>query len=323
MKPISKVIYLGLLALCATAHAAEKLKTYRAPRLPDGHADMQGVWNNSNLTPLERPLEFTTLAIAAADAKRLEARYYLGPGGPNQPDDPGRVLEARSFEPIRGEFRSSQIIDPDNGHIPWNEVYKEKPAAQRRTVLTAFDNPEERPPLERCLASSGAPPMQPTGDANMYLIVQTPPITVILSELFHDARMIRMNATHSPAAITSWLGDSVGWWEGNTLIVETKYFSASSAIRSTGRHFFLVSSQTTVIEKFTRMSDNELNYVFIVTDPTYYTRAWTGETHLMRSNRKIFEYACHEGNYSLRNELEAARDQDAKEASTLAPTRTK
>jgi hypothetical protein len=263
------------------------------------------------------------LTITAADAKRLEAQYYVGPGGPNQPDDPGRVLEARSFEPIRGELRSSQIIAPFNGRIPWNGVYKEKSAALRRTVLTAFDNPEERPPLERCLGSSGAPPMQPTGDANMYQILQTPSITVILSELIHDARMIRMNATHSPAAITSWLGDSVGRWEGNTLIVETKYFSSSSAVRSSGRHFFLVSPQTTVIEKFTRVSDNELNYVFNVTDPTYYTRGWTGETHLMRSNRKIFEYACHEGNYSMRNELEAARAKDLKEPSTTAPASTK
>lgn len=321
MRPIPKIIALGLLALCATAHAAKKPITYRAPRTPDGHADLQGIWNNSNLTWLERPPEFTQLAITAADAKRLEAQYYLGP--PNEPDDPGRALESRSFEPIRGELRSSQIIDPVDGHIPWNEAYKEKSAALRRVLLTRLDNPEQRPALERCLASSGAPPMQPTVDSNIYQFVQTPAITVLVSELFHDARIIRMNGEHSPAAITSWLGDSVGWWENETLIVETKYFSPSSAVRSSGRHFFLVSPQTTVIERFTRVSEQELNYVFTVTDPTYYARPWTGETHLLLSKARLFEYACHEGNYSLRNVLEGARANDLKASSTIAATGTK
>src|SRR5260370_41923684 len=125
MRPIPKAIYWVLLALSATAHAAEKPKTYRAPRLPDGHVDMQGIWKNSNLTPLERPQEFTQLAITATDAAKLQAQYLVPQGGPNQPDDPGRALEDRSFEPIRGELRSSQIIDPDDWRIPWNEAYKE------------------------------------------------------------------------------------------------------------------------------------------------------------------------------------------------------
>jgi hypothetical protein len=103
--------------------------------------------------------------------------------------------------------------------------------------------------------------------------VQTPTTTAIVSETIHDARIIRMSGTHSPAVITSWLGDSVGWWEHDT----------------------------------TRVSDYELNYIFTVSDPTYYTRSWTGETHLLRSKHKMFEYACHEGNYSMRNILEAAR----------------
>src|SRR5260370_35736296 len=117
MRPIPKAIYWVLLALSATAHAAEKPKTYRAPRLPDGHVDMQGIWKNSNLTPLERPQEFTQLTITAADAATLKAQYLAGTGGPNQPDDPGRGLEDRNFESIRGELRSSQIIEPRDGRI--------------------------------------------------------------------------------------------------------------------------------------------------------------------------------------------------------------
>ena len=306
---VPKTICWALLAFFGTAHAAEKPRAYRPPRLPDGHVDMQGIWNNSNLTPLERPEGFTQLTITAADSKKLEAQYYLGPGGPNQPDDPGRELEARTIERIRGEFRSSLIVDPGDGKIPWNAAHQKDALALRVAVLSAFDNPEQRPGPERCLASTAAPPMLPSIDNNLYQVVQTPAITVIVSEMIHDARMIRMNGAHSPPVLTSWLGDSIGWWDKDTLVVETKYFSINSAARVRGRDVLLVSPQTTVIERLTRVSDNELNYVFTVTDETYYTRSWTGESHFLRSHSRMYEYACHEGNYSLRNALEAARAQ--------------
>jgi hypothetical protein len=309
----------ALLALLGTAQAVEKATHYRPPRLPDGHVDMQGMWKNSDLTPLERAQEFTQLTITAADAARLKAQYLAGTGGPNQPDDPGRALEDRNFEAIRGELRSSQIVDPQDGKIPWNEAFKSKPAALRRTVLNVFDNPEERPAIERCLSSNGAPPMEPNLDGNIYQFVQTPVATVIVSEFVHDARMIRMNGTHSSSEITSWLGDSIGWWEKDTLIVETKYFAPSSAIRLNARYVYLVSPQTVVIERFTRVSENELNYVFTVTDPTFYTRPWTGETHLLRTKDRMFEDACHEGNYSMRGILEAARANDLKAPSNTLP----
>jgi hypothetical protein len=312
---IPNAIGWALLALCATAPAAENLRIYRPPRLPDGHADMQGMWKNSNLTPLERARGFTLLIITAADAARLTAEYVDSAGDANVPDDPGRALD-RTFEPIRGEFRSSLIFDPVDGRIPWQEIHKEKPAALRRAVLAAFDNPEQRPPLERCLGSTAAPPMHPALDNNVYQIVQTPSTTVILSEFIHDARMIRMNGTHSPAAIASWLGDSIGWWEHDTLVIETKNFSPSGAVRLGGRHLFLVSPQAIVIERFTRVSRDELNYVYTVNDPAYYTRPWIAETHWMHSNGRMFEVACHEGNYSMRDMLEAARSHDAEEAGT-------
>jgi|HubBroStandDraft_2_1064218.scaffolds.fasta_scaffold53908_3 hypothetical protein len=313
MKSIPRTTCLGLLALSALGHTAENLTPYRAPSLPDGHADMQGIWKNSNLTPLERPPGITQWTITEADAAKLKAQYLDGTGGPNQPDDPGRALEDRNIEPIRGELRSSQIIDPQDGKIPWKEGFKEKLTALRRGALTAFDNPEQRSAIERCLSSNGAPPMQPNLDGNIYQFVQTPATTVIVSEFVHDARIVRMNGTHSPAAITSWLGDSIGWWEKDTLVVETKYFSPNSGIRLNARHLFFVSPETVVIERFRRVADHELNYVFTVSDPTFYTRSWTGETHLLRSNARMFECACHEGNYSLRNVLEAARAQDAKD----------
>ena len=163
--------------------------------------------------------------------------------------------------------------------------------------------------------------MQPNPEGNFYQFVQTPGTTVIMSEISHDARIVRMNSTHSPAALTSWLGDSIGWWEKDTLVVETKYFAPNSAVRMNSRYLFMVSPQTTVMERFTRVSEHELNYVFSVSDPTYYTRVWTGETHLLRSKERMFECACHEGNYSMRNILEAARIRDAKESSIAEAAR--
>jgi hypothetical protein len=216
-------------------------------------------------------------------------------------------------------LRSSLIIDPVDGRIPWNEFYRDKLSVLRRAVLTAFDNPEQRPALERCLGSTAAPPMQPAADNNLYQFVQTPATTAIVSEFIHDVRLVRMNSTHSPAVITSWLGDSIGWWERDTLVVETKNFSPSSGVRLSARYLFLVSPQTGVIERFTRVSENELNYVFTVTDPTYYSRSWTAETHLLRSHVKMFEIACHEGNYSMRGILEAARVQDLKQSTPVVP----
>lgn len=163
--------------------------------------------------------------------------------------------------------------------------------------------------------------MQPNLDGNIYQIVQTPATTVIVSEFIHDARIIRINGAHSPPAVTSWLGDSIGWWERDTQVVETKYFAPNSSVRLNARYVFFVSPETTVIERFTRVSANELNYVFTVSDPTFYARAWTGETHLLRSKDRMFECACHEGNYSLQNVLEAARAQDAKESTNVTPAR--
>jgi len=314
---VSHTMGWALVALCATAPAADNLHGYRPPRLPDGHVDLQGMWKNTNLTPLERPPGFTQLTITAADAARLTAEYVDSPVGVNVPDDPGRAFD-RTFEPIRGEFRSSLIIVPDEGTIPWQPTSKEKAVALRSAVLTAFDNPEQRPPLERCLGSTAAPPMQPNLDNNLYQIVQTPATIVIMSEFNHDARMIRMNGTHSPAVITSWLGDSVGRWEHDTLVIETTNFSQRSALRLGGRHLFLVSPQTIVIERFTLVARDELNYVYTVNDPAHYTRPWTAETHWLHSNDRMYEFACHEGNYSMRGMLEAARSHDAEAVVTRA-----
>ena len=300
----------ALLALYACNAAAE---SYRPPRLDDGHVDLQGIWNLSNLTPLERPRGFSQLMISREDAATIESdmhslRLNQKTGGQGEEFD-----EERHLEPVRGRFRSSIITDPQDGLIPGNEVFKQKAAELRATSLTAADGPEQRPAPERCLSSPAAqPPMQSVRSLNLHQIIQTTGAILVQSEWNREARVIRMNAAHAPPEVVSWLGDSIGWWEGDTLVVETRHFSPTSQIRAAPLVLFLVSPQTVVTERFTRIAADELLYTFTVTDPTYYTQSWSGENHLKRSSETIFEFACHEGNYALEFVLQGARSVEAR-----------
>ena len=216
--------------------------------------------------------------------------------------------------PIRGELRSSIIIDPPDGRIPGTPAFKEWQVQARAAVVNALDGPEQRPTSERCLGNPAAqPPNLYNPGTNLRQIVQTKDAVVIVSEVMHFARIVRLNARHAPAAVTSWSGDSIGWWEGDTLVVETRYFTPSDIGRVAGPPpgiTFLVSPGATVTERITRVSDDELNYVFTVDDPAHYTRPWTGETHFMRTDDRLFEYACHEANYSMRFILQGGRARD-------------
>ena len=147
--------------------------------------------------------------------------------------------------------------------------------------------------------------------------MQTPSAVLIQSEWNRDARVVRIDSRHNPAALASWLGDSIGWWEGDTLVVETRHFVAASRVRYTGGVYFLVSPATVVTERFTRTSDDELSYEFAVVDPTWYTATWKGRNHLRRSPETIFEFACHEGNYAVRFVLQALRAQEAAQSSEI------
>jgi hypothetical protein len=296
------------LAAALTAQAGE----YRPPRLADGQVDLQGVWSHRNITPLERPPELKSFIITRDEAAQLQARILAKTNDQSKPGEPPEFFWDRGVEPIRGEYRSSVIIDPVDGRIPGNDRFKSLAKATGAAVLTAFDGPEARPGSERCLlATSAAPPVTVVPAADLRQIVQTGNAIVIASEELHEARVIRMNAKHAPANIVSWQGDAIGWWEGATLVIETKYFAAASAARSgPGMLFFVIGPDTTVTERITRVSRDELSYVFTVEDPTYYTQPWKGETRFGRSDEQILEYACHEGNYSLPFALMSARALD-------------
>jgi hypothetical protein len=231
---------------------------------------------------------------------------------------------------IDGQKRSSIVVDPPDGRIP-----KMKPEAVQRNQRYlanaaspdasegsaagppgAFDGPEVRPLAERCLLgflSTAGPPSLPNYFYNnLKQIVQTRDSILIFNEMVHDARVVRMNAEHLPQNIRKWMGDSVGRWDGDTLVIDTTNFTDKTKFQGS-------SDQLHVVERFTRVDPNTLLYRFTVEDPQTWDRAWTGEYPWVASNDRIFEYACHEGNYALENMLRGARAKEAEEAAKKKP----
>lgn len=219
--------------------------------------------------------------------------------------DPGdRVLR------VDGQPRSSMIIDPKNGRIPpYTEAARArmaKAAEIRKSQGGEFDHPELRPLGERCITSFGnnaGPPMLPNYYYNnSYTIVQSKDTVVILTEMVHDARIVRINGTHPPAALRKWFGDSIGRWEGDTLVIETTNFHPNHGLRGAWEHL-------KVTERLTRRDQNTINYRFTVEDPTTFTAPFTGELvfNAMAPGEMVYEYACHEANYGLEGVMSGAR----------------
>ena len=230
----------------------------------------------------------------------------------SRPTEPTEYFEPLSMEPIRGQLRSSVIVDPANGMIPGNDLFKQQVQKAQSDMLTAADGPEQRPSPERCLASITVQPpiLYIRTGVNLHQIVQTRDSFVFMSEFLSATRIVRINSKPWPAAVTSWLGDSIGRWEGDELIVQTRGFTPADNVRLGPAGHFLVSPRTVVTERFARVAPDRIDYTFTVDDPTYYTQPWTGEAHFLRRDEQILEYACHEANYSLVHILEAARERD-------------
>jgi hypothetical protein len=300
-----RILCVLIAALCIANVAAAKDKAYRPPRLPDGHVDIQGMWELTNLIPMERPRDIKTLNITKVEAAKMDANVAQRAEDPAVIDSASGYRRPRNVEPIRGELHSSVVVDPQDGRIPFSALYSQKRRLPRpEGMAAAYDGPEQRPTMERCIASDGAPLFRSIPSNNLHQFVQTSNVVVIHSEELPDTRIIRIGGHHVPATILSYLGDSIGRWEGETLVVETTNFLPGT----------YVSPKTTLIERFTRVADNELDYVFTVEDPDYYMQKWTGENHFLLGNEQMFEYACHEGNYALPNILNGARVQEAAKA---------
>ncbi|MEW5685090.1 MAG: hypothetical protein AB1942_09240 [Pseudomonadota bacterium] len=272
-------------------------------------ASLDGLWTVATYTELERPEGLKTLVLDEATAGAWE-RKLAATGGVNV--GPDAIGQAASEFPetgsglmrIDGQIRSSIIVDPADGQIPYTKAGKAAVgiAPRRRPSV---DDPEGRPHSERCLASeNGGAPILPSPDTNLVQIVQTADWVAIHSEKFHDVRMVRIGATRDPAVRPSWLGQSIGRWEGPTLVVETEGFHTGYTERAFG---FFISERTRVVERFTRAGPRSIRYTFEVSDPELYERPWRGELMFAVSPQPMFEYACHEGNYSLANVLAGGR----------------
>jgi len=308
--------------LCASAFAQQP--PWRAPRTADGHPDLQGMWTSATITPLERPNEYGgRRALTQEEAARLEnaeaslvstsARPTdLKQQLPGDCKDFGRGCGYNNFwldrgsqvVTIDGEKRTSLLIDPPDGKIPPLTAERQKSMAAR--PRGNFDGPDARPLGERCLlafGSSSGPPMLPVLYNNHYQIVQSEDSVMILVEMVHDARVVRLGGTHVASNVRKWMGDSIGRWEGETLVVETTNFTDHESFRGATR-------DARVIERFTRVAPDKIHYRFTVEDPNAFTRSFTGELPFYRTDEPIYEYACHEGNYALRGILAGAREQE-------------
>jgi len=292
--------------------AVSRAGAYRAPRTRYGTPDLQGIWTNASYTRLERPPQFKSLVISPEEARKAEAIYArLGAFTTENPDPLGQK-DSEYWEVgdglarVRGEIRTSFIVDTPDGRLPFTEAAKKRFHYDQPPALPPLDNPEDAGVTARCVASEGGyPPQLNSPDGNFLQIVQTPDYVALHIEKYHDAHIVRMgDQRHAPAAVTSWMGDAVGRWEGETLVVDNTNFCETGTSRF-GR--LKVSPAATVVERFTRLSANDLLYEFQVSDPTIYSQTWRAEMPFKASKGPIYEYSCHEGNYSLPNMLAAAR----------------
>jgi hypothetical protein len=287
------------------------------PSNPSTSPDLEGIWNFATLTPFERP---AALAGQEFFTEEQAAKFEADAIGNNDRDrrDGGAAVDAARgvgdywfdrgthVATLDGRKRTSWVIDPPDGRVPPLTAEARARAAARAADARDHpaDGPENRSLQERCLAFNAGPPIA-LGPYNNYVrIFQMPGAVVVFTEMIHDARIVPTDQRpHLSQDIRQWLGDSRGHWEGNTLVVDTTNFTAKTNFRGSGEGLHLV-------ERFTRADANTLRYEFTVDDPATFTKPWTAMVPMTKSDDRMFEYACHEGNHALPNILGGARYQE-------------
>ena len=320
----------------AQAPASAKAKTttaakgYTPPRTADGHPDLQGVWDFRNVIPLERPSqyagkEFLTDREAAefekSAAERLDMDRRDEDGARTPPvvnGAPATADVARAYNEFWWDFgkkfvgskRSSLIVDPPDGKIP-----PLTPAAKKRADEAAerrarpAQGPEDRGITERCIMGFNAgPPILPGAYNNNLQLFQTPDYVAIVTEMVHNTRIIPLNG-RPQANVPQWSGNSRGHWEGDTFVIETKGFYQATSFQNSSPNMHL-------IEKFSRVGPDNLLYEFTVSDPTTWSKPFTAQVPMRKSDQSLFEYACHEGNYGMKGILSSARAVEKEAAKT-------
>ncbi len=304
-------------AVPAAAKVATASASKAAHRTPDGQPDLQGVWSSATVVPLERPKdlgakEFFTKEEAEAYEKKMKSVHEVA--APGTYGDVHYSMAQFGLEKgqaqVASTIQTSLIVGP-TGRIPamLPEAAKRNAARAAANKGHEFDGPENRSLGEQCIMwPNEGPPMLPAGYNSNLQIVQGPGYVAILQEMIHDVRIIRTDGSpHLPANIRQWFGDSRGHWEGDTLVVDTTNFTNRTAFRGSSENLH-------VVERFTRTADDGIRYQFTVDDPSTWATSWSGEYPLTKIDGPIFEYACHEGNYGMRNNLSGARAEEQKTA---------
>ena len=304
------------LMLAGGAALAQISPAYQPPRLADGHPDLQGDWSNKWLTPVEKTALGNDLSVtperAAAYVKLIRmAAARLGEAGL----DPEAVdPDSQSLAVVKGQYRTRLIVDPADGFLPYTPDALKAVTARQALLAQQFsgknaEDPEGRLTWERCLAGMGQAPLMITWAISMVRrVVQTPDALMIWSEAGGETRIVRIGAKLQPSTIRSFLGDSIGHWEGDTLVVETAGFRPDDSFRIAivGRPI-MVGPDSKVVERFSRVGPGEMLYQFTVIDPTIYAKPWLAEYSMVRTTDAMYEFACHEGNYGLPDILKGAR----------------
>jgi hypothetical protein len=274
-------------------------------RTPDGRPDLQGTWDFAQLTPFERPGQFGEKSVLSDVEAEEFGQNRITQDNKDRRDGTADQDVARAYNDFWWDFgtrvakQASLVVDPPSGRLPALTADAQKKAANQ---APRYDNVEERPLAERCiLGFNSGPPMMPSAYNNNMQLVQTPTQVVILNEMVHSARVIDLSGRpHRPASMRFLTGDSIGRWDGNTLVVDTTNFSIEGNFRFSTRDMHLV-------ERFSLEEDNTLRYEFTMDDPTVWASKWTASIPMRRSDELIFEYACHEANYGLEGVLKGAR----------------
>jgi hypothetical protein len=307
---------------------------WRVPRLPNGRPDLQGIWTNKTVTPLERPVELGDRAFfTQQEAQDFVERRRAGGDRDVRTDDVWDVLWAYndfwwdSGDELLPNLRTSIVTDPPNGRVPplipqrEAELRAEAEAIRIRCAegpgcapnnagqpAPAWD-PQVLDLMTRCISFGTVVPMLPTAYNNNYQIVQSDDTVAILTEMVHQVRRIPTDGrAHAPSSVRQWFGDPVGRWEGDTFVVESTNFVGEYQGRLRA-----ADEQLRVVERFTRVAPDILLYEFTVDNPTVWTRPWSGEIPFVRSDGLLYEYACHEGNRGLENILSAMRAEMAQD----------
>jgi hypothetical protein len=297
---------LASVLLLAPHALAQAPAPYSAPRTAAGHPDFGGTWGTSFLTPLERPPGVKDLVVHPDAATKFSDDFRSHVPAVIDPDF--QVSDVRALASVRGELRSSMIVTPADGQIPFSPKAEKLARLSAELEETAFDGPEQRPTSERCLAGIGQAPIRQLPAFIPTLIVQTPSAMVLATEDVGAVRIIHLDGSRPPPdALRTFEGWSAGRWDGDTLVVETTHSRADDPFRSLLGRPVIVEPDSKVIERFTLLSDRELLYQFTVEDADLYIAPWLGEYVFVRSDKVWYEYACHEGNYAMVNMLVAGR----------------